>query len=372
MTLVFALHELTRTGSPLVMLNFMYWLKENTNHTLMVVGMKSGELEKEFQSVADLLLIPKSQGKKGRILSKVEKLFFHKSFSEVVLKSLEDIHVDLIYANSVPTFLLATQIKQIKKVPLICHIHEANIMLKLLDQRWRAQSDLVDHFVAPSSLVIDDLKAYLDTSKINVSLVRETPAKDIKVEKYESQEFIIGGSGTVHWRKGPELFVQVAINFFRENPMSVAKFQWLGHIDKKFRTIYEADISKAGLAGKVEFMGAVSDPIESYRNFSVFLLTSREDPYPLVCVENALLKVPIITFDKATGINESIVDGGGVIVPYLDTQRMAEAVANCYNNRSLIKTMGEQARIQFQTSKSDVVFPKLLNIIESTLSDPIL
>jgi glycosyltransferase involved in cell wall biosynthesis len=63
------------------------------------------------------------------------------------------------------------------------------------------------------------------------------------------------------------------------------------------------------------------------------LLTSKEDPYPLVVLEAALQKVPTIAFSQAGGAPEFIGDDGGSVVDYLDTEMAASAILNYYDNR---------------------------------------
>jgi glycosyltransferase involved in cell wall biosynthesis len=361
--ILFVLHELTRTGSPLVMLNFLRWLKKYTPHKIMVVALKTGELQSDFESVVDnLILQPPSERNNFKTRFK-NKLLLKDSPRLVFNKQLLKLRPDLIYANSVPTFSLAIKIKQNTNVRLIAHLHEARTMLELIDKSWINYYNLIDQFIVPSQLVLSDLQDLIKTKDINVNVVRETPVSEIKPKLSTNSNFIVGGSGTVHWRKGPELFIQVAIQFFKRNPVAPVKFQWIGHIDKVFKIIYTHDIEKAGLEGKIEFLGSIKNPIDFYEDFSVFLMTSREDPYPLVCVENGLLGNPIISFEGATGINETIADGGGIIVPYLDTVAMAEAVETCFENRDLLIEMGEKAQNLFKTSDFDIVFPALNDII---------
>jgi glycosyltransferase involved in cell wall biosynthesis len=54
-------------------------------------------------------------------------------------------------------------------------------------------------------------------------------------------------------------------------------------------------------------------------------MTSREDPFPLVCIECGMLGKPIICFDSATGTEEIIKEnGGGFVVKYLDVEEVIE------------------------------------------------
>jgi glycosyltransferase involved in cell wall biosynthesis len=362
--LLFVLHELSRTGSPLVMLNFIKWLKDNTSYHLTIFALKSGELHKDFELLADQLIILPVVSPKTFTERLLSRILPSKTVLEKFYDQLSKLSIDLIYANSVPTFKSAQELSETTGAKLLCHLHEGKTMLKLIDRSWLKKKHLIDEFIVPSKLVASDLNKIANFKNVPIHIVRETPANVVKQNTIEKDFFIVGGSGTVHWRKGPELFLQVAVHFFKKKPNALVKFQWLGSIDDETRIVFEDDIEKAQLKGKIEFMGATKDAIEVFKSFSVFLLTSREDPYPLVCIENGLLGNPIITFEGATGINETIDQGGGVIVPYLDTVAMSDAVDLCYNDRGFLMEMSVQVQELFKTSNFNVVFPALNNIIK--------
>ena len=61
-----------------------------------------------------------------------------------------------------------------------------------------------------------------------------------------------------------------------------------------------------------------------YLSLDIFLLTSREDPFPLAAIDAGILGMPIFCFDKATGIAE-VVDSS-FVVPYLDVEEMANRI----------------------------------------------
>ena len=92
----------------------------------------------------------------------------------------------------------------------------------------------------------------------------------------------------------------------------------------------DSDISKLGLDGRVHFVGEVTNPADLFSVLDVFLVTSREDPYPLVMLEAAALGVPIVSFANGGSVefagdqNDS---PRAVIVPYLDVEGMAASVA---------------------------------------------
>ena len=129
--------------------------------------------------------------------------------------------------------------------------------------------------------------------------------------------------------------------------------------------ILEADIQKLGLQDKVFFTDEVEHPFSYYNTFDVFVLPSREDPFPLVCIEMGMLGKPIISFEQATGTNEIIEQGGGFVVPYLNIEAMADCVMAYYNNRSLIETHGAFNKVAFSKFTPEQICPQIFNVILS-------
>ena len=67
----------------------------------------------------------------------------------------------------------------------------------------------------------------------------------------------------------------------------------------------EHDARLLGLSAKMRFTGEVAKPADYFAAADVFAMTSREDPYPLVCLEAAAVAKPIICFADAGGCPHS-------------------------------------------------------------------
>jgi glycosyltransferase involved in cell wall biosynthesis len=80
------------------------------------------------------------------------------------------------------------------------------------------------------------------------------------------------------------------------------------------------------LGSKVILQEAVFNPSDYQKEFDIFLMTSREDPFPLVNIECALQEVPIIGFRKSGGSEELLSNSGGILVEYRDINAMIEKI----------------------------------------------
>jgi glycosyltransferase involved in cell wall biosynthesis len=99
----------------------------------------------------------------------------------------------------------------------------------------------------------------------------------------------------------------------------------------------------------------------------VFALTSRSDSFPLAAIEAGLLGVPIVCFEKASGIQEIIQQGGGEVVPYLDIQKMADAIIHLVTSDELRLKKSEEVKKLFESCKPDVISNEIAIILTKLL-----
>jgi glycosyltransferase involved in cell wall biosynthesis len=128
------------------------------------------------------------------------------------------------------------------------------------------------------------------------------------------------------------------------------------------------DLKRLGLEHNVIFTGVTSEPRRFLSAIDVFVLTSREDPFPFICIEAASLGKPIICFEKGGDMPEFVEDDAGFVVPYLDIETAAEKISRLYDDAQLRQQMG-QAALKAQTRHSiSNSAPKVLRILEELSS----
>jgi glycosyltransferase involved in cell wall biosynthesis len=75
----------------------------------------------------------------------------------------------------------------------------------------------------------------------------------------------------------------------------------------------------------------------------IFVLLSRDDPFPCVVHEAMAASLPIVAFDRAGGTPEALTEDCGLVVPYLDVQAMAERVCELLRSPGRIEEIGKKA-----------------------------
>jgi glycosyltransferase involved in cell wall biosynthesis len=373
--IVFVLHEASRTGAPFTQLHLMRWLKHNTNYQMMLILLQGGDLVEEFKQLAEVHVVNKPyvpQPISKRIRSRLTQLY--RPDSEKLLKNIRRFNPKLIFANTAVALPYAISLKQQLGVKLVSYLHELEItFFHISPENFAIAAAQVDEFVMGSQAVSNYYQKTFAVAPEKAHVIYDfiegiqgNVTKDIRAEYgVASGVPIIGAMASIGWRKGPELFIEVARRVLKEN--SHVRFMWVG--GKKNGSAYKEvsrDIRLLGLEDKIIMAGEQVDIHSYYKAFDVFLLTSREDPFPLVCLEAALAYTPVICFDEAGGMPEFVRDDAGSVVSYLDLDAMANKVLALLQDDALRQKQATVAHDRvLKMCTIDVVGPQIMQLIES-------
>lgn len=366
--ILFITHQSARTGAPLVLLHFLKWLREKEKEiNIMVLSLKGGDLSQEFADISDIYYecTPKVSSKLN-FLYKVKKNIFPKSINPYlnnILGKFEK-NIDIIYANTIVSLPIASKIMEHKESKLVAHIHELNNVINLLLPNLETYNNIVTSWIAASDLVKDNLILNHNIPERKVNRIYEFSTLITPENKIKKSKFIVGGCGTVEWRKGYDLFIQLAIQISKKYEWEEIGFCWIGFIPEWEKSKIEYDLKKAGI-DEIIFRGETLNPEIYINQFDVLAMTSREDPFPLVCIEAGMLGKPIICFKGATGTEEILKMGGGEIVPYLDIEELANQIIIYYENRNKLKMDGKKGKDLFSEFTPINQAPKIFNLLSS-------
>jgi hypothetical protein len=162
--------------------------------------------------------------------------------------------------------------------------------------------------------------------------------------KLKPESRILLGVGYADHRKGIDLFVETAAALAAQRPDVVAV--WVGHFDHALERRIRERVAQLGLKERILFPGRVANPTMGsfYAGADVYLLTSREDPYPSVVLEAFAAGLPVIAFEGASGTTELLEGGCGRIVAAFDTGAMADAAAALLNDELERARIGRRAK----------------------------
>jgi glycosyltransferase involved in cell wall biosynthesis len=382
--ILFISHDAGRTGAPLVLLHFQRWLKTHTNTKFSTVLRRRGPLEADFAALGETFLIETPRWE--RIVR--QRLGRSRNWSWLGsakrLAALRDRSYRLIYSNTI-TNGDVLQILARPRVPVITHVHELEYWInKSGPDNWKQVCEHTTKFVAVSEAVSRNLRERHRIAPERMEVVHEfIPVDQTSYLTNASQNattrkqlnipgdaFVVGGSGYENWRKGKDLFVQLAALLRRRDPRRTYWFVWVGwEGDEEERRQLKHDMEKAGVADIFTWTGEVTKPLDYFSCFDAFALVSREDPFPLVCLEAALLEKPILCFEGAGGISELVEEDSGFSVPYLDLTAMADKLLLLGEGENLRRKMGIRGATKVRERFSlDVMAPRLHRVVSGLLA----
>lgn len=146
--------------------------------------------------------------------------------------------------------------------------------------------------------------------------------------------------GRLSYQKYYEKLVEVANIVLKRHP----DYSWDIFGEGPDRVMLEGLIKESSLEGRLSVMGQVPDLYDRYKNYSVQVMTSRYEGFPMVLLEGAANGLPLVSFDIFTGPNEIITDGeNGRLIPAFDAEKMADAITEIIENDSLRLSMSKKS-----------------------------
>jgi glycosyltransferase involved in cell wall biosynthesis len=367
-TLLAVAHEVTLTGSPMNLLHLLRWVREHTDTRVETLVLRDGILRHRFEELGPVHLL--DHGAVTALLGTVQAGLQHLGSSRAwkpvaaarLLPQLRKLDgFDLVYLNSLPSIGVLPYLPH--HGPVVAHAHE----LQVAYRTWRNQRDIElfrtrpDRWVAASGavrdLLVDEVGLPSERVLVHHEFIdaRALAARRVGLRELEAcrREFhiptdaaVVVGAGTVDWRKGADLFVQLACEVRRRTREQV-HFVWVGG---DLRSVdwerVRSDRDRAG-ADHVHFVGVRPDPVPWFTLADAFVLTSREDPYPLVALECAALGTPVLTYRN--GGTPELLEAAGPeaalgIVDHLDVGALADRLIDVLNVDELRVAAGQQVR----------------------------
>lgn len=336
--ILFISHEANHSGAPIILLNTIKWLSQNSDYELSVLFQRDGHMINEFSKYTKTIYKYFNIRHKSRSISaRIYNKYFLPIDLKNVIKQIHGAKYDIIFANSIASNYFIKNFAKKGDSKIIANILELEFTFHVF--KITVNSGIIknsDLYICMNKAVSDNLISSLKVNPDSIKILHPiTEYQEKKVDKKVINEkfkipadaIIIGASGTVEWRKGADLFIRLALIYKNKYGMDNIYFVWTGNfINETEKYKIEHDINKAGLQGKVLFVGEIIEVIDYYSSFDIFTLMSREEALGIVCIENMALGNPVICFEKCGGMEEVADRGAAIKVPYLNIEAMADEI----------------------------------------------
>ncbi len=123
-----------------------------------------------------------------------------------------------------------------------------------------------------------------------------------------------------------------------------------GEGGQTFRAAFEGSADGRRLAGRVHFLGRVSDEqlARLYADCDIFVAPSRYESFGLILLEAMMFAKPVVGGDVG-GVREIVTDGdSGLLVPPGDATALGEALRSLCRSPDLRHRLGQRARVVYE------------------------
>ncbi|HUU34986.1 MAG TPA: glycoside hydrolase family 99-like domain-containing protein, partial [Vicinamibacterales bacterium] len=353
-TMLVVSHDACRGGAQRVLLDYIAWLTRHTAIRVKVLCLAPGEWLPRFHALADTVLWAdvEAQARAAREPDITNRILDFCGGAPA-----------LIYGNSVAAGRVYAALQKVP-APIVTHVHELESSIQRYASAWF--DDVLARsaqFIACSEPVRQNLVTTHGVAARLVSMVYssiDAAQSDAPVDTDaraalrlalglpRAAHLVMGCGIGMPFRKGADLFIEVGRRLVQRG-VSDAHLCWIGEFpgdecDSEHGewSTHLARVQAEGLP--VTFLGVQDDVTPYLRAADVFLLTSREDPFPLVALEAAECAVPIVCFAGAGGMPAFVADDAGAVVPFADVEAMATEVAAMCRDEARRETLGRRAR----------------------------
>jgi glycosyltransferase involved in cell wall biosynthesis len=355
--ILFISHDSSLTGAPVLLLNLLRLLAHSDLYEISILLYRGGPLENEFRKIAPTFVLKSAKYAKQKtlVLRWVNYLVYQTKKS--TLKNwIGD--VDLILNNTIALGPLIDTLRRLHK-PIITYIHEMQSVIDAFDKKKdgsRLVIQFSDDFIVPAKVVADNLINKYEISPGRIfhlnSFIQRPP--DIlpsrssfrnsffKMHGIPENRFYVVGMGTATYRKGVDIFIETCKEATKSDKSLY--FVWIGDFeDDDTRAKCMSLVSQFDIHSFIKFTGQIKHSIFALLPFDLFILTSREDPYPLVIIEAAYVKLPAICFKNSGGAAEFISRDCGWIVSDFSATALAMEIIEVKNNPEKLRERGLSA-----------------------------
>lgn len=307
-------HDLYRHGAQYLALNMMRTLKARFGFTVAAISGGGGDLAAEFEALGPLGVLDRARMSAKEIDESIARLAAD-GFSHALVNSAA--------SGWIAPFLArhgVAMVGLVHELPKIIEEMKLDDGLRALDAHARA-------VVFPAIMVRDQTGAIVGESGWRNPVIapqgvyKNDGAYDLR-EKERARRAVenalalppgarfVLAVGYADRRKGPDIFIDWAIASAQRWPD--AYFIWLGNFDPATKELCDGRLKETGDRGaRIRFAGFSENTRDYYLGADLYLLTSREDPFPSTALEALNAATPVIMVKGCGGI-EDLAGSGAV------------------------------------------------------------
>lgn len=372
-TIIFMIHQLSRTGAPMVGLELIRQASQSCN--VIALSLEDGPLLEQYRRECMAVFVSAQP---------------HPEMDYALSDHLDKVSFALL--NSADTSLFIPALVS-RDIPFATYIHEyPQYSVPLHKTIW--PTFYADALIYSSEHVRDAWRPMhedlgFDTDA-NTTIIPQAPVNPGKVtqKRYQrarerlssvlgtdcSRRKIVYGVGSVHWRKGTDLFVLAAQMMHKRDPDAL--FVWVGDglnsEDFHSGVWMEKHMAEVGAnqpEGFFHFLPVGDHYWDLCAAADVMFLSSRMDPLPSVVMDAVEVDCDVVLFEGASGFDDSTYEtqprfhktGYGML------DEVVEVISELARKIDRIDPATQKKKISRTTTLDPDLFDKLAAFIEGHL-----
>lgn len=373
MRVLLVAHDFAQAGAQYSLLRLLRQLRKTTTWQFAVLALNGGPLLPEYEELAPVKMVFRSE----LLPQYLDPL--NVSAMEIALQELSRLMGGMpscILGNTVVSSLAYPHLKKIN-IPIITRIAELEASMARYASAEMVQALLTfsDEFIAVSRPVNDNLQR-LGVAPERITCIhgaiedyptapelerRQSLASSLRIQASQS---ILWGCGYLSKCKGTDLYYEACLHLY---DMGVRNFHaiWVGNLDSSFTAWAEAPKPRHPAQHHISFIGAQKAPYLLMQPQDIFVLSSREDSFPLVALEAAERGLPLIGFSDSGGMVEVIQQGAGILAAKENAESLALCMRQLLDNPQRATELGQKAKeivlAKYTVEHSGIELQKLIS-----------
>jgi len=143
---------------------------------------------------------------------------------------------------------------------------------------------------------------------------------------------------------------------------SLLKLHIYGFGDLKYIEFLKNKIKEKKLENTILFKGSTDNIKEKMLDAMAYVMTSKNECFPLVLLEAQSCGLPVISFDCPHGPRNIITENSGILISMSNKKQFAKAVVEIASNIQYRNVMGKMARENSLNYKIDKVMPMWIKL----------
>jgi hypothetical protein len=374
-TIIVVAHESAASGAPVVALELAKRL--NAHYNVITVSLKDGVLRDQFVESGFLFFDAPIKYGIGAIQFVLEHIKSNYYIKSVLLSSVETMDfLDAAVAVGLPTVSLLHEFAEytLPRGKMSRTLYTADIVI--YPAKTLMNSGLLELKETTATRIVPYHIRIKPQGYLGFQNCPKNDEDSLRVKLgIDEEAIVIAGAGHVQARKGLDWFFETCVYLkqFLEQEGDVRaeklKFVWLGSGYSENDTLVsvwiETFLKKRGIRSDCYFPGSVNNVKSALADADLFLLTSKLDPFPNVCIDALSADTSVALFEGASGVADFVREKQArhVSATYGDCYLLAQNIAD--NLGELLKKDG----INTNVCNKHLNFDDYISYIRDSMSE---